>query len=41
MDVCSTEEMKLLMMNIHGPTLKILQNAFDDYRSKVMFTGRL
>lgn len=41
MDVCSSEEMKQLMVNIHGPALLILRNAYKEYRSSVRFTGRL
>jgi len=41
MDVCSPDEMKKLMLNIHGPSLMMLRNAYNEYRSNVRFTGRL
>ncbi|XP_026810422.1 uncharacterized protein LOC113551991 [Rhopalosiphum maidis] len=41
MDVCSPDEMKKLMLNIHGPSLLMLRKAYIEYRSNVRFTGRL
>ncbi|XP_025200961.1 LOW QUALITY PROTEIN: uncharacterized protein LOC112598649 [Melanaphis sacchari] len=41
MDVCSPDEMKKLMLNIQGPSLLMLTNAYKEYRSNVRFTGRL
>ncbi|CAH1714172.1 unnamed protein product [Aphis gossypii] len=41
MDVCSTEEMTLLINNIQGPSLQMLKNIYSEYRSNVRYSGRL
>lgn len=41
MDICSLEDMKRLLYNIHGSSLMVLKNAYDEYRLNVRFTGRL
>lgn len=41
MDICSFDEMKMLMFNIQGPDLIMLRNAYTEYRENVRFTGRL
>lgn len=40
-DVSSDDELKLLMMTIHGQSLKTFKNVYRDYVLNYKFNGRL